>query len=280
MRDEPEERGPGFLGLHFDLAYPSCYKVASQGLRGPTKRKWILQLIKTYRNIKDKECGGKCDPDYDIEELRNLTMLSLVDWSLVLTLTLLLLCVPLILAFLTAFYTPEVGLSCRSLTIAIYGSVQCAQTLLWLWAYAGPRAKVEEGAAFANFFREGGWLDCHGFYTPTSVEHFMGRNHTISFKTLSAGVRHSKFRTVQSLWCVIWYGIGLILVVIAVCAALGGTLMQLIGVYTADICQITTGSWFSPLSQRPVVVVSVNSPQMINNALRMYSRTLVLLTTY
>lgn len=269
MRDDPEEHGPGFLGFHFELAYPSCYKVAWQGLRGPTKRRWIAQLIKTYLKIKDVGCGGQRGVDDDIDELQKRTILSLLDWSLILTLTLLLLGVPFILAFLTAFYTPEVGLSCRSLTITIYGSVQLAQTLLWLWAYAGPPAKVENGKAVTNFFRQGGWLDLHGFYTPTSVKHFMGRDANINLDTLSAGVRHPKFRTVRSLWCVIWYAIALILVITAVSAALGGTLMQLIGLYTADICQITTGSWFAPLSQRPIVVISVNSPQMISNALSM-----------
>jgi hypothetical protein len=36
------------LGLQFELAYPSCYKVAWQWLRGKTKKKWINKLIETY----------------------------------------------------------------------------------------------------------------------------------------------------------------------------------------------------------------------------------------
>jgi hypothetical protein len=258
VRGDSQDRAPGFFGLRFELAYPSCYKVAWQWLRGPTKRRWIEQVINTYRCIEDPVCGGDAIDD-DIDELQKRTILSLLDWSLVLTLTLLLLGVPLILAFLTAFYTPEVGISCRSLTITIYASVQFGQILLWLWAYAGPPAKVEDGTAITNFFREGGWLDSHGFYNPT----FNPLNSEDRVRT------HTSW--VQSLWCVIWYAIAIILLITSVGAAVGGTLMQLVGVYTANICKITTGSWFATLSQRPIVLISVNSPDRINNALRMSS---------
>lgn len=268
MRDDPKDRGLGLFGLRFELAYPSCYKVAWQWLRGPTKRRWIKQVIQTYHHIDDAQCRVVVMDD-DIDDLQKRTILSLLDWFLVLTLTLLLLGVPLILAFLTAFYTPEVGISCRSLTITIYGFVQFGQVLLWLWAYAGPPAKVEDSRAITNFFCEKGWLDSHGFYTPTSVKHFMGRDPSINPLNSEDRVRPRKFWAVESLWCVIWYGIALILLITSVCAALGGTLMQLIGLYTTNICKITTDSWFAPLSQRPIVLISVNSPDRINNALRM-----------
>lgn len=267
MRDDPKDRAPGFLGLRFELAYPSCYKVAWQWLRGPTKRSWIKQVIKTYHSVEHSRCGGETI-DLDIDELQKRTILSLLDWSLVLTITFLLLGVPLILAFLTAFYTPEVGISCRSLTITIYACVQFGQILLWLWAYAGSPAKVEDGTAFTNFFRAGGWLESHGFYTPTSLKHFTERDPNNDPVNWGNRVRARNFWA-KSLWCVIWYSTALILLITSVGAALGGTVMQLIGLYTANICKITTGSWFAPLSQRPFVLISVNSPDRIYNALRM-----------
>ncbi|QKX64749.1 uncharacterized protein TRUGW13939_11925 [Talaromyces rugulosus] len=272
VRDGPEERAPGSLGFRFELAYPSCYKVAWQWLRGPKKRRWIDQIIKTYLSIEDVRCGGKPGSDDDIGELQERTTLSLLDWSLVLTLTLLLLGVPLILAFLTAFYTPVVGISCRCLTITVYGSVQLGQILLWLWAYTGPPTEVKNGTAVANFFRKRGWLDSHGFYTPTSVKHFMRRGPRINFHDFWDGVRDPNFWTVHSLWCVIWYAVSLMFFITSVGAAFGGTLMQLIGVYTANICKITTGSWFAPLPQRPMVLISVNSPQMIDSAMQYWVR--------
>lgn len=206
--------------------------------------------------------------DRDIDELQKRIIQSLSDWSLVLTLTLLLLGVLLILDFLTAFYTPEAGISCRSLTITVYGFVQFGQILLWLWTDAGPPAKFEDNSGITNFFREYGWRYSHGLYTPTSVKHFKGRDPRISPLHCEDKVCPPKFWKVESLWCVIWNGIALILLITSLCAACGGTLMQLIGLYTTNICKITAGRWFAPLSQRPMVLISTNSPDRINNALR------------
>lgn len=99
-----------FLGLTFNLTYPSCYKVAWQWHRGHNKKLWIDKLLKTYLNRPD----GKDDTVYrDLMHLQSKTSLSFIDWIVVLFLAALLLGVPFFLAFITAFYTPQVGLSCR-----------------------------------------------------------------------------------------------------------------------------------------------------------------------
>ena len=69
------------------------------------------------------------------------------DWMLLVTLAMLLLGVPFLLAFPTAFFTPEDGLSCRSLTFVVFASVEYTQIALWLWAYAGPPPATPAQAA-------------------------------------------------------------------------------------------------------------------------------------
>lgn len=107
QRQEQDE-GMSFLGLTFNLTYPSCYKVAWQWHRGHNKKLWIDKLLDTYLHRPGDEKPGK-----DMELLQGKTSLSILDWFVVLFLGALLLGVPFFLAFITAFYTPQVGLSCR-----------------------------------------------------------------------------------------------------------------------------------------------------------------------
>lgn len=114
--------------------------------------------------------------------LRRATTLTTRSWGVIIGMTLLLmgmilaggfisgtvgwliifLGVPFVLAFVTAFYTPQVGISCRTLTFTIYTITQFCQIVLWLSAYAGA---PEEGTC-PPFLRKGGILSRSGFYTP------------------------------------------------------------------------------------------------------------------
>jgi hypothetical protein len=240
--------------------------VAWQWQRGPNKRNWIRQILKTYLRTTHSDAQSQDGIDLDMVKLQEKTTLTSLDWFVVLGLTILLLGVPYTLAFLTAFYTPEIGVSCIALTITISASVQFAHILLWLWAYAGPPAKPKNSSALVSFFCKDGWLDKSGFYDPTSIKSFMGDSPKFTVSALMKGVQSREFRSVSSLWCVIWYFLYAELCAIAVVAALGGTIMQLIGVYSADVCQVTVPSWFQPFDLRPAVVLSVNSPLMIELA--------------
>lgn len=138
--ERPSRRWLG-LGLKFGLAYPSCYKVAWQWHRGHNKRRWIDLLIDTYgQRLSSEERarvsgrGGVYDDNLaDLETLRERTTPSPLDWFLVLSMTGLLLGTPIVLGFITAYYTPEVGLSCRSFTFLCYAVSQIGQIVLWLW---------------------------------------------------------------------------------------------------------------------------------------------------
>lgn len=88
--------------------------------------------------------------------------------------------VPFVLAFLTAFYTPQVGISCRTLTFTVYTITQLCQIALWLWAYAGA---PEEGT-YCSFIRKGGFMHRSGFYTPTDISWLKSRHSFCSLRSL------------------------------------------------------------------------------------------------
>lgn len=290
--------------LRFELVYPSCYKVAWQWLRGHTKKQWINQLLHTYTRRVDINYEGQVNVDDDLEDLRAKTSLSPLDWFFLLSLTFLLLGVPFLLAFLTAFFTPQTGLSCRSLTFAIYFCIQVAQIGLWLWAYAGaPPALVEDGAGAAggprrgfhplNLFHRGGWLDTSGFYAPASASWLLKENGRS--RTAWEVVRSSELWSFRAMWCGIYYFLSTALGLGAVFSSLGGTVMQImgklhlptsltatcfscpggdivtvtlpVGVYRTAMCYVNVQHWLAPIDQRPMVVLSTNSQEMINNSI-------------
>lgn len=95
--------------------------------------------------------GGPYDQDdtlMDLESLREKTTPSLLDWFLILSMTGLLLGVPFVLALLTAYFTPEVGISCRSFTFICYASAQLGQILLWLWAVSCVHTTLPESGSY------------------------------------------------------------------------------------------------------------------------------------
>jgi hypothetical protein len=251
------------LGLRFELAYPSCYKVAWQWLRGPTKKKWISKVTSTYGTRHDFNFH---DPDPDMRDLQAVTTLSPIDWFQVLCMTFFLIGIPYILAFLTAFYTPEIGLACRSLTFTVYFCLELAQIILWLWAYAGPppMPRVDGGSVILNFFRRDGWLHRSGFFEPTRTDWLLGLpGHRKDMQSIWESAQSNPSRT---FWCLQWYFLAAIFGIMAIFASLGGTLMQLMGVYSGNICHVTVDHWFQPYEDRPKVIISSNSQDMILSA--------------
>ncbi|KAK0375325.1 hypothetical protein CLIM01_07324 [Colletotrichum limetticola] len=329
----PEDPKEVFGFLRFDLVYPSCYKVAWQWLRGHTKKRWIEKLLAVYSGNIDIDYENDEDIDGDMKDLRNTTTLSLLDWFVLLFLTLLLVGIPYLFAFMLAYFTPQIGLSCRSLTFLVYFSLQIAQVGLWLWAYVGPPGIIEghtnvinatidingnanaaNPANLANgthntrnmsnmnmtnntnnanstantandhhrgVFGRGGWLDKRGFFDPSRAPwHADARPPRINSDPDSNSV--SKFRLFLNhmkrprsdvphkywflLWFFLYYSLQLIFGLGAVFVSLGGTLMQIMGVYRTNMCFINAHHWLEPKERRPPVVLSVNSRAMINSA--------------
>lgn len=113
----------------FGLAYNSRYRSQWLWLRGRSKRKWVEKVLKTYELRPSAGQKGDFVLDEDMVALRKVTTLSIMGWGVVISLTLLLIGITFVLAFLTAFYTHQVGVSCRSLTLTVYTISQIYQSV-------------------------------------------------------------------------------------------------------------------------------------------------------
>ena len=235
--------------------------------------------------------------------------------------TFVLLGVPFGLALMTAYNTPEIGISCRSLTFLIYACVQFALILLWLWAYASsppdiakddgsqqnsrkPSQQVSKAVSqqisqpvsepISQQLSQRSWLRKSGFYNPTAMKHLMGEGQKFNLHKLLRRVKSGKLpgkvRLLQSsgstggdftsqsevlephgwsfgiMWFLIWHIIALLLLLFAIFAAIGGTLMQLIGVYSVAVCRVTVNDWSKHADQRGLSIISVNSALAIKSA--------------
>lgn len=223
--------------------------------------------------------------------------------------TFILLGVPFGLALMTAYNTPEIGVSCRSLTFLIYACVQFAQILLWLWAHASspPDITKDDGSQqisqqisqpvsepISQQPSQQSWLRKSGFYNPTAMKHLMGEDQKFDLhkllKRVKSGTLQGKVRLLKPLgstggdltsqsevleqhswsfgiaWFLIWHIIAFLLLLFAVFTAIGGTLMQLIGVYSVAVCRVTVNDWSKHADQRGLSIISVNSALAIKSA--------------
>ncbi|KAI9838095.1 MAG: hypothetical protein M1819_006251 [Sarea resinae] len=159
------------VGSYF---YNSVYKPADLWDRAELKDKWIREVRKVYTFY---------EGDNSLHEM------DLGEWSIELSIAVILLSLPCLLGLFVAYYTPAIGLSCRSLTFLVYYCTQLALLCCWLW------------------------------------------------KFLDKNLAHRRLR-----WCV-WKVIDYSVFAISVFCVLGGTLMQIIGVYRNCLCQIPVWYW-------------------------------------
>ncbi|KAI4596426.1 hypothetical protein KJ359_005556 [Pestalotiopsis sp. 9143b] len=261
-----------FLGLRFGLAFPSCYKTAWQWRRGHVKKGWINKIIETYGVRRDVDFNGNVEVDDDMQDLRERTDLVLLDWIFILALMSLLIYVPFILAFLTSYFTPPIGLACRSLTSGVYACSQAGQIILWFWSNTGSPLAREEGQrrTLLDFARRGGWLDRTGFFKASSVSWLARSNPDWNPRKPWLLLRSKRTWTVRMLWCAVYHFLFVVFGLGAVFSVLGGTIMQLMGVYSANICETRAVYWLSPYLERPSVVASKNTAAAIQAAEREY----------
>jgi hypothetical protein len=106
------------------LTYDAMYKPAWMWNRGRSKREWLLRLCEEFR--------GHDRQDF-LPALEAQISMGWLDWLTVSVFAFLLFFIPCLFGFLTSFYTPQIGLSCRSLTFVMYGSAQTWLLLLWIW---------------------------------------------------------------------------------------------------------------------------------------------------
>jgi hypothetical protein len=177
-------------------AYGGRYKPVNLWNRGGTKYKWFRRVIETY--IDDRNLTN--EQRKQIKEIDRALRMTLSGWMKTWSFAMLLLVVPCLLAFLTSYYTPRVGLACRSLTHLVYFLTEAVLMTIWL-IHTLLEAQIAES----------------GQVTAHQADVFEIR------------------RTVMK---VVLWTVGLVLGVGAVFTSIGGTLMQLIGVYRNCLCQV------------------------------------------
>ncbi|KAH8879373.1 hypothetical protein GQ53DRAFT_849690 [Thozetella sp. PMI_491] len=139
--------------------YNSHYQPVWMWERGRSKRNWIqaVQEIKAYESAKFGTGGepsrlrrastlsrqssraqkilAKLRELWYISRiqhrLQDVPSLGLIGWAFLVFEAIIIIIIPCVLAFITSYFTPAVGLSCRTLTFVIYFAFQFWLTCLW-----------------------------------------------------------------------------------------------------------------------------------------------------
>jgi len=210
------------------LAYPSTYKTEWMWFRGRSKRQWIERVLsKQYENN-------------DLDRLRRKTKVSFNIWMYILGASFFLIAVPFVLAFLTSFYTPRVGLACRSLTFLMYALLQLLQMLLWVWVFTCSETD-KKGV----------------LHSPTNIF----RTEWTDYKE-----KEHRPRALNKIACLVWWSLAIIFGLGSIFTEIGGTMMQILGVYRNCLCSIPIRYWSNRHASGAYLYMSTSSRQDIKNA--------------
>lgn len=214
----------------FELSYDSRYKPNWVWQRGRMKKIWIERICYDQTTAPDGLAA-------------KMTMKP-GDWMVVGFFAYSMVLIPSILAFLTSYYTPVVGLSCRSLTFLIYEICQLYLTVLWIW-------------------------DIHSTYLDSN-----GAPHTpvTRIPWLHGSVRHN--------WqAYVWWPNVLAGGACAIFTAIGGTMMQIMGVFRNCLCTLPVRYWRRSAFDTEFPI-STNSAEAIQNAATYWKGTGVTAVTF
>lgn len=175
-------------------AYDSRYQTEWMYFRGRSKYLWFQRTLGSLPPTKPSTQALKCTTTFQLQ-----------DWATIVFLTQTVLFVPFFLAFLTSYFTPQVGLSCRSLTFLIYYLTQTLQVGLWIWLMLG--CAVEPGG------------------------------------TMHSPAHHTKPTLANHLRCLLFWALACLFGITSIFAAIGGTIMQLLGVYSNCLCALPVWYW-------------------------------------
>jgi len=219
---------PARQWLIFELVYDSRYQPAWIWNRGRSKRIWALRLTH----------------DLDSSDtLKKKITIGFSDWISIFMLAYALVVLPSTLAFLTSFYTPAVGLSCRSMTFLIYMLCQFCLMLLWIW----------------------------NIQTTTLDDDF--QPHVPVRRNPLIANDHSRKHSSTAWYPWVWYPLVVIDVLCATFTAIGGTMLQIIGVYRNCLCNIPITVWHRPYDDDVSFVISSNSAEDIHWAQTIWTGT-------
>ena len=194
--------------------YESCYMPAWIWNRGRSKKLWFERVANEF--------------DDGDRSLHTVLRMTAGDWGIVSVIAYSLIVTPVVLAFLTAYYTVTVGLSCRSFTVLLYCICQACLLGLWVWDIQAARLHL-------------------GFKRRPSLDWKAWQGH-----------RPSSY---------FWWTSVLICGAVAVFFAVGGTSMQVIGAYRNCLCLIPLSHWGSAaLRDDFPIIISTDSREAILSA--------------
>ena len=210
--------------------HDSHYHPASLWNRGRSKRIWALRTIHHSPRTP--------------EHLEKSLAMGINEWATIIACAGLLIGTPSILAFVTSYLTPQIGLSCRSMTFGVYVVCQIWLIILWIWNI------------------ESTYLDDQGIpHTPV---------------TKSVLTRHPH----SALWqAYFWQSQTFIACGISVFTSIGGTLMQILGVYGNCLCYINVDRWGSSRFTAEFVI-STRSAEDIYRASTVWKGTSIAATIF
>jgi hypothetical protein len=196
------------LQTRYRPVYDAFYKPAWMWSRGRSKQDWLMNLCNKYENKYPQDHLFHVNDK--LKTLQIELSMTVEKWVTISSLTFVLFFVPCMLGFLEAFWTPQIGLSCRSMTFLIYVCAQSLLVLTWVCDFSLRPIEATENPRGRQFFRA--FLRC----------------------SMTVGLGASIF------------------------SAIGGTLMQIVGVYRNCLCKINIDSWRHAKNAKNILVSTNN----------------------
>lgn len=119
------------------------WKITNAGIT-PTQKStwnWNTYIRSTWSKFKSvSRISGTKPPDEEaptVSQRKTVDKFDLdfFDWIELLLIDIILLLIPFVLAFLTSYYTPAIGLSCRTFTFLLYFCFQILLSIVWAWDF-------------------------------------------------------------------------------------------------------------------------------------------------
>lgn len=198
--------------------YPSIFQPVWMWQRGDQKMLWVRDT----RANDQREFKAKVDLSYGA-----LLSLAAVATSLVL--------LPALLAFLVEYFSPKVGLGCRSLTVSIYFCSQVVlilvKLIMSLMRKNTPRYLGQpKGPKSFHEWVQAALQICQSKVRPDIIQQW-AIDHTILLRVLISTLG-------------IFIGILTLLAIgAAIFTTFAGTLMEIIGVYHSCLCGVSATAW-------------------------------------
>ncbi len=137
--------------------YRSVYQPVWMWERGRNKRSWIRRIQSRYSSTAPQPSAQHLNPSrpernwaahlrtkygYATEHVEfsapipeSMPNIGMLDWVWLLVHAVILNALPFLFAFLTSYYTPPIGLSCRSFTFLLYFLFQIWLSAIWFWDF-------------------------------------------------------------------------------------------------------------------------------------------------